>query len=97
MRISALRILSSICFFRVGGSGNPAAATKFLAEYENVLDRLTVQAESYAFCEEDELRQHNYRRVRFETLRYKVFYRVDGRNVVIDLVTHDLQDYAKIL
>lgn len=81
----------------VGSFGNPGAAAKFLNEYEVALDILSKQAESYAVCEEGELRLNGYRRIRFKTLRYKIFYRVEENVVMIDLITHDSQDYTKLL
>lgn len=84
-------------YYAVGGVGNPRVATKFLSEYEMALSTLARQAGSYAFCAEDGLRQHGYRRIRLKTLNYKIFYRVVNDAVIIDLITHDSQDYMKLL
>ena len=84
-------------YYHVGGVGNPVAALKFLVEYEHALDVLTHQAESFGILSEKGLAEYGYRKIRFKTLHYKIFYRVQDENVIIDLITHDLQDYKSFL
>ena len=82
---------------RVGIFGNPQAAKNFLREYETALNILSKNATGHNFCEEEYLYKSHYRKLHFRKMKYKIFYRVEGDIVTIDLITHDSQDYTELL
>ena len=94
--------ISKECFdylmHEVEGCGNPFAASRFIKEYDELLNRLVDHASSYNFCEEKHLRKMGIRKARFSRLNYKVFFHVtDDDTVIIDLICHDLQNYQNLL
>ena len=84
--------------FRVGGTGNPQAADHFYGDFSATLKRLERDAESYGYYYEDEkMAAIGYRKIHFSSLDYKIFYRVKGNMVYVDMICHDSQDYRKLL
>ena len=83
--------------YKVGGTGNPQAAKKFMDELDDTLDRLEAMAESFAYCENPKLYVNKIRKLHFRHMAYKVFYRVEGNIVFIDAILSDRRDYENLL
>ena len=84
--------------FEVGGTGNSQAADHFYEDFNDALERLERDAESYGYYYEDEkMAKIGYRKIHFASLDYKIFYRVKGKVVYIDMICHDSQDHRKTL
>ena len=77
---------------------NPQAASNVLDDFEATKNTLPTIAESIKLCENPRLKEQGYRRINFLSHRYFMLYRVDGNNIIIDNIFHELQDYEhKIL
>ena len=73
------------------------AADHFYDDFEEALDRLRLNAEGYSYYEDEKMAAIGYRKIHFKNLNYKIFYRVKGDVVYIDMVCHDLQNHRKAL
>ncbi|MDE5865616.1 MAG: type II toxin-antitoxin system RelE/ParE family toxin [Lachnospiraceae bacterium] len=48
---------------------------------------------SLKFCTHPNLKKNGYRAINFMRHRYLMLYRIDGTNVYVDAIYHQLQDY----
>ena len=72
---------------------NPDAAAHFLDELESIYDRLIDNPYQFPDSPDEYLFLRGYREALFETMQYKVIYRIDNRKVLIVGVFHTLEDY----
>ena len=72
---------------------NPGAAAHFLDELESIYDRLTDNPFQIPDSPDEYLFIRGYREALFETMQYKVVYRIDNQRVLIVGVFHTLEDY----
>lgn len=84
--------------YKIGGTGSVQAADHFYDDFEVALRKLELNAESYGYYIGDEkMAAIGYRKIHFENLNYKIFYRVKGDVVYVDMVCHDSQNHRKTL
>lgn len=69
------------------------AARNLLEDTASTIDLLSSSAESFHYCVNPNLRAQGYRRINLSTHSYFMLYRVEGSNVSIDDIFHELQDY----
>ena len=74
---------------------NPDAAAHFLDELESIYDRLIDNPYQIPDSPDEYLFLRGYREALFETMQYKVIYRIDNRKVLIVGVFHTLEDYRR--
>jgi plasmid stabilization system protein ParE len=74
---------------------NPGAAAHFLDELESIYDRLIDNPYQFPDSPDEYLFLRGYREALFETMQYKVIYRIDNRKVLIVGVFHTLEDYRR--
>jgi len=74
---------------------NPDAAAHFLDELESIYDRLIDNPYQFPDSPDEYLFLRGYREALFETMQYKVIYRIDNRKVLIVGVFHTLEDYRR--
>lgn len=74
---------------------NPDAAAHFLNELESVYDRLTDNPYQFSDSPDELLFLRGYREALFETMQYKVVYRIDNQRVLIVGIFHTLEDYRR--
>ena len=55
--------------------------------------RLSKVAGSLKYCNHSQLKEYGYRAINFKHHRYTMLYRIDGMNVYVDAIYHQLQDY----
>ena len=77
--------------------GDPMVARSFLRQVDEAIKKLRLYADKYPFCENELLKRRGFRRIRLSSYNYKIFYRVDGDTVIIDVICHDLRDYIGLL
>lgn len=68
------------------------AARSLSADVSSTIEVLAHSAGSFRYCTNPRLRAQGYRRIDLNTHRYYMLYRVDGRDVIIDNIFHELQD-----
>ena len=74
---------------------NTGAAAHFLDELESIYDRLTDNPFQFPDSPDEYLFIREYREALFETMQYKVVYRIDNQRVLIVGVFHTLEDYRR--
>lgn len=72
---------------------NEQAAINLIDDFEATIAILTHAAESLKMCENQHLKELEYRRINFMSHRYFMLYRVEGDKVFVDSIFHELQDY----
>lgn len=75
---------------------NAQAAYSVEQDAKQTTELLFSIALSLKFCDDPELRKLGYRTIHFKRHNYFMLYRVQDRNVYVDAVYHDLQDYENI-
>ena len=74
---------------------NPGAAAPFLDELESIYNRLIDNPYQFPDSPDEYLFLREYREALFETMQYKVVYRIDNQKVLIVGVFHTLEDYRR--
>lgn len=69
------------------------AASALRSDVATTVEVLTHSAESFQYCTNPRLRALGYRRINLSSHRYFMLYRVDGHDVEVDAIFHELQDY----
>ena len=75
---------------------NTQAATTILADAIETKKRLAVIADSLKICDDPLLAQYGYRKIRFVKHKFVMIYRIEGTQVIVDGMFHELQDYEGI-
>lgn len=69
------------------------AAKNLLNDFDATVEKLKVVAGSLKLCDNPRLKALGYKRINFQTHRYFMMCRIEGRNVYVDNIFHELQDY----
>lgn len=77
--------------------GNEQAARNVLEDAEKTKIKLSHVAGNLKLCDNFRLRALGYRTIHFEHHRYLMVYRIDGKNVYVEGIYHELQDYENYI
>lgn len=88
--------LDDILFYICMMLGNETAARSVLQDAENAIQKLAHVAHSLKICDEPELAQYGYRKIHFSSHRYIMLYTIAGKEVHIDRIYHELEDYQNL-
>lgn len=88
--------LDDILFYICMTLGNEAAARSVLQDAENTMRKLAQVGSSLKICGEPELAQYGYRKIHFSSHRYIMLYTLEGKEVHIDRIYHELEDYKNL-
>ena len=83
--------------YQVEGTGNAQAARNFIQDLEQTLNLIQTSAKSFPFYEDERLCKRGFYKLHFLHHNYKIFYRIDGDDAIIEIIMHDLQDYQNLL
>lgn len=72
---------------------NDQAALSVWQDALETRDRLSVTAGSLKHCTHPRLKEYGYCAIHFKQHRYTMLYRVEGTDVYVDAIYHQLQDY----
>lgn len=75
---------------------NRQAAKSILADAKETKKRLSVIADSLKICDDPLLAQYGYRKIRFVKHKFVMLYRIEGTQVIVDGMFHELQDHEGI-
>ena len=75
---------------------NEEAAMAVWRDAIETRDLLAKTADSLKLCDFPRLREMGYRSICFIRHRYIMLYRIEGKDVFIDAIYHQLQDYENI-
>ena len=84
-----------LTFYLLNNLKNPTAASHFLDELDSVYDRLTDNPYQFPESPDEYLFLQGYREALFETMQYKVVFRIDNQQVLIVGVFHTREDYRR--
>ena len=73
------------------------AAKNLLDDFEAAKQSLETVADSIKLCDNPRLKALGYRRINFLSHRYFMLYRIEGNQVIVDNIFHELQDYERKL
>lgn len=69
------------------------AAASLRHDVVATIEVLAHSAESFRYCTNPRLKAQGYRRINLSHHKYFMLYRVTGRNVTVDAMFHESQDY----
>ena len=75
---------------------NRQAAKSILVDAKETQKQLSVIADSLGICAEPILAKYEYRKIRFKKHKFVMIYRIEGAQVIVDGMFHELQDYEGI-
>lgn len=88
--------LDDILFYICMTLGNEVAARNVLQDAENTMRKLAQVGGSLKICDEPELAQYGYRKIHFSSHRYIMLYTLAEKEVHIDRIYHELEDYKNL-
>ena len=71
------------------------AAKNVLDNFEATKRSLATVACSIKLCDNPRLKDLGYRRINYLSHRYFMLFRIEGNQVIIDSIFHELQDYER--
>ena len=71
------------------------AAMNVLDDFEATKRSLATVAGSIKICDNPRLKALGYRRINFLSHRYFMLFRIEGNQVIVDHIFHELQDYER--
>ncbi|MCM1264510.1 MAG: type II toxin-antitoxin system RelE/ParE family toxin [Butyrivibrio sp.] len=88
--------LDNILFYICITLCNETAAHNVLQDAENTIQKLAQSGSSLKICDEPELAKYGYRKIHFSSHRYIMLYIVMGKEIRIDRIYHELEDYQNL-
>ena len=67
-----------------------------MADAKITARRLSKVADALKVCDNPVLKKHGYRKIKFEKHDFVMIYRIQGGQVIVDGMFHELQDYEGI-
>jgi hypothetical protein len=66
-------------------------------DYDATISILEKVAGSFDFCNNSRLKELGFRKIRFAKHRYLFVYRINGDEVIVEGIYHELQDYENAI
>lgn len=76
---------------------NPQALKNIMDDFDETIEKLENQADTFGYCKSNRLREMNLRRIGFAKHRYLFVYRIHGNQVIVEGMYHELQDYENAI
>ncbi|MCM1252313.1 MAG: type II toxin-antitoxin system RelE/ParE family toxin [Clostridium sp.] len=76
---------------------NPQAADSLMRDFDDTIKILEEQAGSLGYCSSERLRELGFYKINFQKHRYLLVYRVKQKNVIVEGMYHELQDYENAI
>lgn len=92
----AKRRLDMYVYYTLETLKNKQAAKSILTDVKATKKRLSVIADSLKICDDPVLAKYEYRKIRFAKHKFVMIYRIEGNQVIVDGMFHELQDYEGI-
>lgn len=92
----AKRQLDDILFYICMTLSNETAARNILQDAETTMQKLAQVGSSLKICDEPELARYGYRKIHFSSHRYIMLYTLEGKEIHIDRIYHELEDYKNL-
>ena len=88
--------LDDILFYICMTLCNETAAHSVLKDAENTIQKLSQSGASLKLCTEPELAQYSYRKIHFSSHMYIMLHIIEGKEIHIDRIYHELEDYQNL-
>ena len=75
---------------------NEQAFRHLLDDFDETCEQLALVADNIRLCDEPELAELGYRKIRFRRHNYLMLFAIDENIVRVDRIYHELQDYEKL-
>ncbi len=92
----AKRQLDDILFYIYVTLDNKTAAGNVLRDDENTMQKLAQVGSSLKIRNEPELAQYGYRKMHFLSHRYIRLYTINEKEIHVDRIYHELEDYRNL-
>lgn len=89
--------LDRFLHYLITEKGSKQAARSVLNDFEATIKTLEYAAGSLKFCDNSHLKSLGYRRINFRNHRYFILYRIQGNQVFVDSLFHELQDCENVM
>lgn len=89
--------LNDFLYYLVYEKKSRQAARNLLDDFEKTKNDLAKCAASLSLCENKRLNEQGYRKIKFNSHKYFMLYRIDKNIVYVDNIFHELQDYESKL
>ena len=76
---------------------NPQALKNIMDDFDETVEKLENQADTFGYCKSRRLRELNLHRIGFARHRYLFVYRIHENQVIIEGMYHELQDYENAI
>ena len=76
---------------------NPQALESVMDDFDDAIVKLEKMADSFGYCRSKRLKEMGLHKIGFENHRYLLVYRVKDRQVIVEGIYHELQDYENTI
>jgi len=76
---------------------NPQAVDSLMQDFDVTIGILEQQADSFAYCRSERLKQLGFHKIHFQRHRYLLVYRIKQDKVIVEGMYHELQDYENAI
>ena len=76
---------------------NPQALESVMDDFDDTIVKLEKMADSFGYCRNKRLKELGLHKIGFENHRYLLVYRVKDRQVIVEGIYHELQDYENTI
>lgn len=73
---------------------NKQAAQRLLKETKSIYGRLKSNPEQFPYCQDQNLRNKNYRKAVLSTMNYSVIFKIEETQVFVIGIFHDSENYS---
>lgn len=76
---------------------NPQAAASLMQDFDDTIKILEGHADSLGYCNSERLRKMEFHKVHLQRHKYLLVYRIKRKNVIVEGMYHELQDYENAI
>lgn len=76
---------------------SPQAAASLIQDFDDTIKILAGQADCLGYCNSERLRKMGFHKVNLQRHRYLLVYRIKLKNVIVEGMYHELQDYENAI
>ena len=75
---------------------NDQAANAVLDDALDTIEKLKLVADSLRYCDDPDLRERRYHKIKFLHHDYVMLYKINGKTANVDGIYHEMQDYENL-
>jgi plasmid stabilization system protein ParE len=99
VRLSTLaeKQYDNILYYIANVLKNPQAAKNIMDDFDDTIIILEKSADSFGFCNSERLKKLGFHKIKFAKHKYLFVYRIVEKEVIIEGIYHELQDYENAI